>query len=44
MGVGMSVICAPADADRVRELLAAEGLETFSMGTIIAGTGKVQYC
>ena len=43
MGVGMSVICDPADADRVRELLAAEGLETFPMGEVVAGTGVVQY-
>ncbi len=43
MGVGMSVICDPADADRVRELLAAEGLETFPMGEVVPGTGVVQY-
>ena len=43
MGVGMSVICAPADVDRVRELLAAEGLETFPMGEIVQGSGKVTY-
>ena len=43
MGVGMSVICAPEDAARVQELLAAEGLETFPMGEIVPGTGKVQY-
>ena len=43
MGVGMSVICAPADAARVREMLADEGLETFDMGEIVAGEGKVVY-
>ena len=43
MGVGMSVICAAEDAARVAELLAAEGLETFAMGEIVAGTGVVQY-
>lgn len=43
MGVGMSVICAPEDAPRVRELLAAEGLETFPMGEIVPGTGVVSY-
>ncbi len=43
MGVGMSVICAASDVDAVREALAAEGLETFEMGTIVAGTGKVVY-
>jgi len=43
MGVGMSVICAPADVDAVREALAAEGLLTFEMGKVVAGTGKVVY-
>ena len=43
MGVGMSVICAPDDAVRVRELLAAEGLDTFVMGEIVPGSGKVLY-
>lgn len=47
MGVGMSVICAPDDADAVRSALAAEGLTTFDMGTIVAGEcgkeGKVIY-
>ena len=43
MGVGMSVICAAQDVERVRELLAAEGLDAFVMGKIVAGTGKVVY-
>ena len=43
MGVGMSVICDPADASRVSDLLAAEGLSTFMMGRIVAGSGKVVY-
>ena len=43
MGVGMSVICAAQDVERVRELLAAEGLDAFAMGKIVAGTGKVVY-
>ncbi|MBR3226090.1 MAG: phosphoribosylformylglycinamidine cyclo-ligase [Atopobiaceae bacterium] len=43
MGVGMSVICAEQDVERVRELLAAEGLDAFVMGKIVAGTGKVVY-
>ena len=43
MGVGMSVICAPADENAVRAALATEGLETFPMGRIVAGTGKVVY-
>ena len=43
MGVGMSVICAPEDAERVRALLAEQGLESFVMGEVVPGTGKVVY-
>ena len=43
MGVGMSVICSPADARAVRDALAAEGLETFPMGRIVPGSGQVRY-
>ena len=43
MGVGMSVLCAPSDVDRVRELLDAEGLESFVMGECVPGEGKVVY-
>ncbi|MBR3313526.1 MAG: phosphoribosylformylglycinamidine cyclo-ligase [Atopobiaceae bacterium] len=43
MGVGMSVICASEDVEAVRAALQDEGLETFEMGRIIAGTGKVIY-
>ena len=43
MGVGMSVICAPTDKEGVREALATQGLETFEMGRITAGSGKVVY-
>ena len=44
MGVGMSVICAEADVESVRTLLADEGLSTFRMGVIVSGSGKVRYC
>lgn len=43
MGVGMSVICAANDVEAVREALAAEDLQTFVMGKVVAGTGKVVY-
>ncbi len=43
MGVGMSVICAPEDAEKVGEMLAAEGLESFVMGECVAGSGNVVY-
>lgn len=43
MGVGMSVICAPDDVAAVRDALFAEGFDTFEMGKVVAGTGKVVY-
>jgi phosphoribosylformylglycinamidine cyclo-ligase len=43
MGVGMSVICAPEDVVAVRDALTVEGFETFEMGKVVAGTGKVVY-
>ncbi len=43
MGVGMSVICAPANADAVRDALAREGLDTFEMGEVVPGSGNVVY-
>ena len=43
MGVGMSVICASDDVDDVRGKLADEGLQTFVMGKIVAGSGCVVY-
>jgi phosphoribosylformylglycinamidine cyclo-ligase len=43
MGVGMSVICAPEDVVAVRDALFAEGFDTFEMGKVVAGTGKVVY-
>lgn len=43
MGVGMSVICAPDDVAAVRDALFAEGFDTFEMGKVVAGTGKVIY-
>ena len=47
MGVGMAVICSPDDEDDVCEALAAQGLEPFEVGRVIAGEagqkGKVVY-
>ena len=43
MGVGMSVICSADDVVKVRDALATEGLETFAMGSIVPGSGKVRY-
>lgn len=43
MGVGMSLIVAPADVDRIRDMLALEGLDSFVMGSCVPGAGKVIY-
>lgn len=43
MGVGMSLICAPEDVDKVMELVRAEGFEPFAMGECVPGEGKVTY-
>ena len=47
MGVGMAVICAPADEVTVAEAFRGRGFEPFHMGVVAAGTagepGKVVY-
>ena len=43
MGVGMAVMCDPADVDAVWAALEAEGFTVFEMGTVVSGTGKVVY-
>ena len=43
MGVGMSIICAPANVDAVTAALKAEGLDPFLMGECVAGSGEVLY-
>ena len=43
MGVGMSVLCAPGDAESMQSALAEQGLASFVMGEVVAGTGKVVY-
>lgn len=43
MGVGMSVICDPADAAEVTEKLEEQGLAPFAMGECVEGEGKVVY-
>ncbi len=43
MGVGMSVLCASGDAESVQSALAEQGLASFVMGEVVAGTGKVVY-
>ena len=43
MGVGMAVVCAPADEEAVRAALAVEGLQSFRMGACVPGSGRVRY-
>ena len=43
MGVGMCVICKPQDAAAIQEQLEATGEKVYTIGKIIAGTGKVVY-
>ncbi|WP_322150788.1 phosphoribosylformylglycinamidine cyclo-ligase [Paratractidigestivibacter sp.] len=43
MGVGMSIICDPADQAAVEEALREQGFEPFVMGECVAGSGEVIY-
>ena len=47
MGVGMAILCAPEDEEGVRAALAAQGLESFEVGRVVAGEagakGRVVY-
>ncbi len=43
MGVGMCVICKPQDAAAIQEQLEVTGEKVYTIGKIIAGTGKVVY-
>ena len=43
MGVGMSLICAPEDVDKVMDAVRAEGFEPFLMGECVPGKGEVTY-
>jgi phosphoribosylformylglycinamidine cyclo-ligase len=41
MGVGMVIICAPADANKVQSAAAEAGLESWILGSLKAGSGAV---
>ena len=43
MGVGMSLLCAERDKDKVTDLLNKEELHPFVMGKCVPGEGKVVY-
>ena len=43
MGIGMCVICKPADAAAIQAELEATGEKVYTVGTVIAGEGKVVY-
>ncbi|MGN0072797.1 MAG: phosphoribosylformylglycinamidine cyclo-ligase [Coriobacteriales bacterium] len=43
MGIGMCVICKPQDAAAIQAELEATGEQVYTVGTVIAGEGKVVY-
>ncbi|WP_455137083.1 phosphoribosylformylglycinamidine cyclo-ligase [Thermophilibacter sp.] len=43
MGVGMAIVCAPADEAAVRAALEEQGFSPFTVGEVVAGSGKVVY-
>lgn len=43
MGVGMALVCAEEDVGCVAQHLDAVGLDSFPMGRVVSGTGKVVY-
>ena len=43
MGIGMCVICKPADAAAIQAELEATGEKVYTVGTVIDGEGKVVY-
>lgn len=43
MGVGMCLICDPADADQLTQELTEAGEKVFPVGRVIAGSGAVVY-
>ena len=43
MGIGMCVICKPADAAAIQAELEATGEKVYTVGAVIAGEGKVVY-
>ena len=44
MGVGMSVVVAPEDADAALTILRAQGEDAYVLGEIVAGEEKVTLC
>ena len=42
MGVGMSVIVAPEDADRAIEILKAQGIDAYTIGELAEGIDGVE--
>ena len=43
MGIGFAVLVAPADVERAREVLEANGEDVFVIGEVVSGTGQVAY-
>jgi phosphoribosylformylglycinamidine cyclo-ligase len=43
MGIGMIAVCAPGDAERVRAAARGAGVETWLVGRVARGTGRVRW-
>lgn len=43
MGVGMALLVAPGDVERVQKALGTKGIESFAMGRTVPGAGEVVY-
>ena len=44
MGVGMSIVVAPEDADRALDILKANGEEAYIIGEIMTSEEKIVIC
>ena len=44
MGVGMSVIVNPTEADEAVRVLRANGVDAYIMGEVVPGEGGVEIC
>jgi len=43
LGVGMIAVCAKADGDAVRKAVTSAGIETWTIGRVVKGTGSVRW-
>ena len=43
VGVGLIAVCPPADAEAVRSAAADAGVETWAIGEVVPGSGRVRW-